>query len=125
MNANVTGLCQKCFHPCEHYICTECGASEYFPEAECGVEDCVRSLYNSHPECYCSFQPRCREHAYWECARCSPKRTQFKFAVACGEVVSGKFDEVQKYTMAFYGKYTLYSSLDVEVAYWAWILRRM
>ena len=24
---NVTGLCQKCFHTCEHHICTECGIS--------------------------------------------------------------------------------------------------
>ena len=75
------------------YICTECGAYEYFPEAECGVEGCVKSLYSFHPECHCPFQPRCREHAYWECARCSPKRTQLKSAVVQGEIVSSDFDE--------------------------------
>jgi hypothetical protein len=32
---------------------------------------------------------------------------------------------MEKYTMVFYGKYKIYSSLDVEVTYWAWILRRM
>ena len=30
---------------------------------------------------------------------------------------------LEKYTMVFYGKYKIYSSLDVEVTYWAWILR--
>ena len=54
-HTNVTGLCRECFHPCEHHMCTECGAFEYFPEADCGVEGCVRSLYSFHPECYCLF----------------------------------------------------------------------
>ena len=93
--ANVTGVCQKCFHPCEHHICTACGASEYFPEAECGTEGCVRALYSFRPECYCSFQPRCREYGYWECARCAPGRTQFKSALACGDIVPGEFESAK------------------------------
>ena len=32
---------------------------------------------------------------------------------------------VEKYIMVFYGKYKIYNSLDVEVKYCAWILRRM
>ena len=80
-HSDVTGLCQKCFHPCEHHICTECGASEYFLEAECGIEGCVESLYSFHPECHCSFQPRCREHAYWECTGCSPNQSQSEPAI--------------------------------------------
>ena len=32
---------------------------------------------------------------------------------------------MEKYTLVFCGKYKIYSSLDVEVTYWAWILRRI
>ena len=78
---NVTGLCQKCSHACEHHICTECGTSEYFPEAECGIKGCVKSLYSFHRECHCSFQPRCREHAYCECTGCSPNQSQLEPAI--------------------------------------------
>jgi hypothetical protein len=93
--SNVAGLCQRCFHACSHHICTECGASEYFPEAECGIEGCVRSFYSFHPECHCRFQPRCRKHAFWECTGCSPGQAQSEATVsrspmelltgACGE----------------------------------------
>ena len=105
MHTTTTGVCRKCGQLCSHSICTQCGSSEFFPEAECGVEGCVGSLYSFHPECHCIRQPRCIVHAYWECTGCMPDHSlnepkvvdgprQHSCASSCsGGLVSGSWGE--------------------------------
>jgi hypothetical protein len=93
------GVCSKCFSRVRHHICTSCGVSEFFPEVECGVNGCGKSLYSFHPDCHCIRQPRCREHAFWECTECStgqalPEPSQFErppelASVHCSRVITG------------------------------------